>query len=270
MKATFCWLLMVGGLLWGCDLNVANPNQAFEEQVLTTSDGIKALAIGMQRSYASNNVDAYVRHPAITSRELAANTTFSNLIELEDGLACPNRSSNSGVSSIWSNSYRIMGMANDLIANAPEVPLAEGTRSGIVALAHLYKAKCLGFVAQAFAHAPLDVQADGQAHNLGRVKSFSPQQFARWTAPSKLPLPHRHPTNSTRTYWARVLICSTPYAPIERATTYLPAIIKRRLRTPMPSIRRRPRSICTTRKTRTPCTHRSSWRTTTPRATTLV
>ena len=78
---------MVGGLLWGCDLNVANPNQAFEEQVLTTSDGIKALAIGMQRSYASNNVDAYVRHPAITSRELAANTTFSNLLELEDGLA---------------------------------------------------------------------------------------------------------------------------------------------------------------------------------------
>ena len=97
MQATFCVLIMVGGLLWGCDLNVANPNQAFEEQVLTTSDGIKALAIGMQRSYASNNIDAYVRHPAITSRELAANTTFSNLIELEDGLACAVRSSNSAI-----------------------------------------------------------------------------------------------------------------------------------------------------------------------------
>ena len=172
MKATFCGLLIVGGLLWGCDLNVANPNQAFEEQVLTTSDGIKALAIGMQRSYASNNVDAYVRHPAITSRELAANTTFSNLIELEDGLGSLT-GANSGVHSIWSNSYRIIGMANDLIANAPEVPLAEGTRSGIVALAHLYKAKCLGFVAQAFAHAPIDVQADGQAPFRPREELFA-------------------------------------------------------------------------------------------------
>ena len=115
----------MGWAAWGCDLNVANPNQAFEEQVLTTSDGIKALAIGMQRSYASNNVDAYVRHPAITSRELAANTTFSNLIELEDGLGALT-GANSGVHSIWSNSYRIMGMANDLIANAPEVPLGRG------------------------------------------------------------------------------------------------------------------------------------------------
>ena len=64
-------------------------------------------------------------------------------------------------------------MANDLIANAPEVPLAEGTRSGIVALAHLYKAKCLGFVAQAFAHAPLDVQADGQAQFRPREELFA-------------------------------------------------------------------------------------------------
>ena len=36
---------------------------------------------------------------------------------------------------------------------------------------------------------------------LGRVKSFSPQQFARWIAPSKPPLPRRYPTNSMRTYW---------------------------------------------------------------------
>ena len=70
----------------GCDLNITNPNQAVEERVLTTSDGIIALAIGMQRDYASQNVDAYVRHPAITSREFAANTTFANLIQLEDGL----------------------------------------------------------------------------------------------------------------------------------------------------------------------------------------
>lgn len=158
----FSRLLVASILLWGCSLDVTNPNQAFEEQVLDTSDGIKALAIGMQRTYASSNVDAYVRHPAVTNRELAANTTFSNLLELEDGLAALS-GANSAVGSIWSRSYRVIGMANDLIDNAPQVPLADGTRSGIIALAHLYKAKCLGFVAQTFAEAPLDVQADGQA-----------------------------------------------------------------------------------------------------------
>ena len=172
MQGSFGWLLVACGLLWGCSLDVTNPNQAFEEQVLDTSDGIKALAIGMQRTYASNNVDAYVRHPAITNRELAANTTFSNLLELEDGLAALS-GSNSAIGSIWSRSYRVIGMANDLIDHAPQVPLAAGMRSGILALAHLYKAKCLGFVAQAFAHAPLDVQADGQAPFRPREELFA-------------------------------------------------------------------------------------------------
>ena len=156
----------------GCDLNISNPNQAVEERVLSTSDGIIALAIGMQRDYASQNVDAYVRHPAITSREFAANTTFSNLIQLEDGLSFLS-GANSGVSAIWFDSYRIIGIANDLIDNAPNVPLAEGTRSGIVALSQLYKAMCLGFIAQAFERAPTDIQADGQAPFISRSEVFA-------------------------------------------------------------------------------------------------
>ena len=169
-------IVIVSGLLFlgafGCDLNISNPNQAFEEQVLRTSVGIKALAIGMQRDYASNNVDSYVRHPAITSRELAANTAFSNLVELEDGLDALS-GANSAVSAIWFDSYRVIGMADDLIGNAPKVPLAEGTRSGILALAQLYKAMCLGFVAQAFERAPLDVQADGRAPFALRTELFA-------------------------------------------------------------------------------------------------
>ncbi len=162
------WLLFFAQ---GCDLNISNPNQASEDRVLSTSDGIIALAIGMQRDYASQNVDAYLRHPAITSRELAANTTFANLLELEDGSTVSG--ANSGVSAIWSRSYRIIGIANQLIENAPDTPLAEGTRSGIIALAQLYKAMCLGFIAQAFESAPIDVQADGQAPFVSRQELFA-------------------------------------------------------------------------------------------------
>ncbi len=156
----------------GCDLNITNPNQAVEERVLTTSDGIIALAIGMQRDYANQNVDSYIRHPAITSREFAANTTFANLIQLEDGLNSLS-GANSGVSAIWFDSYRVIGIANDLIENAPNVQLSEGTRSGIIALSQLYKAICLGFIAQAFEQAPTDVQADGQATFQPRSEVFA-------------------------------------------------------------------------------------------------
>ncbi len=167
LYAASAWLLFFAQ---GCDLNISNPNQASADRVLSTSDGIIALAIGMQRNYASQNVDAYLRHPAITSRELAANTTFSNLLALEDGSTLSG--ANSGVSAIWSRSYRIIGIANHLIERAPNVPLAEGTRSGIIALAQLYKAMSLGFIAQAFASAPIDVQADGQAPFVSRQELF--------------------------------------------------------------------------------------------------
>ncbi len=158
-------------LAQGCDLNISNPNQASEDRVLSTSDGIIALAIGMQRDYASQNVDAYLRHTAITSRELAANTTFANLLELEDGSTVSG--ANGAVGAIWSRSYRIIGIANNLIENAANVPLAEGTRSGLIALAHLYKAMCLGFIAQAFESAPIDVQVDGQAPFVSRQELFA-------------------------------------------------------------------------------------------------
>ncbi len=156
----------------GCNLDIPNPNQASEDQVLGNSAGVVALAIGMQRAYASDNVDAYVRHTAITSREFAANTTFANLLQLEDGLNLL-LGENTAISAIWNNSYRVIGMANDLVANAPNVPLAAGTRSGIIALAQLYKGMCLGFLAQTFEQVPMDVQADGQAAFSPRADVFA-------------------------------------------------------------------------------------------------
>ena len=60
--------ILVLFLVSACDLDVSNPNSAAEDQVLSTSAGIIALATGMQQAYAVNNVDAYVRHTAITSR----------------------------------------------------------------------------------------------------------------------------------------------------------------------------------------------------------
>lgn len=146
----------------GCSLDVTNPNQASEEQVLTTAEGIRALAIGMQQFYATSALEAYIVFTGVTSRELAINTTFANLLDLEDGGA-QLAGDNANVTAIFSRSFRVIAMAEDLIENAPNVPLAAGTRSGILALAQLYKAMALGFLAQSFEQAPLTARPDGRS-----------------------------------------------------------------------------------------------------------
>lgn len=162
--------LMLGAL--GCSLDVSNPNSASEEQVLTTSEGIKALAVGVQQFYANTALEAYILFTGVTSRELAINTTFANLIELEAGGASLT-GANGNVLAVWSRSFRVIEMAEDLIEQAPQVPLEPGTRSGIVAMGHLFKAMALGALGQAFEQAPTTVQADGRATFTTRQEVFA-------------------------------------------------------------------------------------------------
>ncbi len=172
---TFRSVVLAGLLLLGaagCSLNVTNPNSASEEQVLTTREGVIALAIGMQQFYATTALEAVILTPGVTSREIAINTTFANLVELEDGLSALT-GANGSLLALWSRLYRVVGMAERLIRSAPQVRLAEGTRSGIVALASLYKAMALGYIAQSFEKAPITVQDDGKAPFVSREEVFA-------------------------------------------------------------------------------------------------
>jgi hypothetical protein len=152
-------------LLFGfaaCSLDLTNPNSASEDQVLTTREGLIALAVGMQQFYAVSALEPTILTTGITSSELAANSTFLNLIELQDG-GNKLTTTNGNVLALWSRHLRVISMANDLIKNAPNVTLAEGTRSGILALAQLHKAMSMGALAQNFEQAPLDLDKDGKA-----------------------------------------------------------------------------------------------------------
>ncbi|RMD94332.1 MAG: RagB/SusD family nutrient uptake outer membrane protein [Calditrichaeota bacterium] len=163
--------VVITGLFIGCSLDVTNPNNASEEQVLTTSEGIVSLAVGMQQFYATTALEAYILYPGVTSREVAINTTFANLVDLEaGGPGLPN--TNANVAAIWSRSFRVISMAEDLLNNVNNVRLAEGTRSGIIALAHLYKAMALGFLAQSFEQAPVTVDKTGKASFVPRQQVF--------------------------------------------------------------------------------------------------
>lgn len=161
-------LLVFLVLAVGCDLSPTNENNPTEAQTLTSAEGIRALAVGMQEFYATDAVNATIpRAVSITSREIAINNTFSNLVEMEaggDNLS----TSNANVEAIWSENYRVVRMAEDLIENALQVSLTEGTQSGITAIARVFKAMALGNIALAFEQAPTTTDLAGTASFVSR------------------------------------------------------------------------------------------------------
>lgn len=146
----------------GCDLNVTDPNTATETEVLSSREGIISFTIGMQGYYSGTTLPALIRTTAVSTRELAINTTFANLIDLENG-GSNLPESNGNVLQVWSRSLRVVEMADKIIESAPNVPLSEAELSEILAIAHIYKAMSLGFLVQNFEQSPIQTDPEGNA-----------------------------------------------------------------------------------------------------------
>ena len=159
--STFLAVLLLV-LFSSCSLDVTDPNSASEESVLNTPEGITALAVGIQQNYAMNVFHRQVFATAVTAREMAVNNTFANLVELELG-GQDLSGDNESLIGWWSNAYKVIGMAEDLIENTPNVKMDPGTKSGIIALAKLIKAMTLGGLATGWEKLPVNTQTDGKA-----------------------------------------------------------------------------------------------------------
>ncbi len=142
----------------GCDLNIANPNAATEQGVLTSAAGIRAIAIGLQ-GRIGNMLEEGIYVPALLSGELGnTNATQSTTREFQH---FPQVSANSLIEEtnvdlldIWSKNYQIVKSANDIIANIDRIPVP-GTRAGVLALAKLSKAIAFGTLIEAFEKIPI-------------------------------------------------------------------------------------------------------------------
>ena len=148
-------------LLAACDLDLANPNAPSDEQVLSTTEGVVNLATGLFRYHSTTFLEAHIVYRGTTAHELSIITTLANLIQLEEGGTALPPISN--VAAVWSRGYRVIEMSNQLIDNVGNVTLDEGTRSGILALAHMLKGHALGTIVESFEQAPLDVDASMRA-----------------------------------------------------------------------------------------------------------
>jgi hypothetical protein len=156
-------LFVVSVIGWQCKTEFLNPNKPSEQEVTSTREGLITLSIGMKAFYADTALEALIVTPGTTSRETKGITTFTNIIEIENGgSALP--TFNGNILSLWSRMYRVMGMAERIIENAPTVLENDNPmRSGLIAHAHLFKAMALGGLATGFEQVSLNTDRGGQA-----------------------------------------------------------------------------------------------------------
>jgi hypothetical protein len=142
-----------------CDLDLENPNDPTEQEVLADADGILALAVGLQGQYASSVLE-YARAPALVTDQwgpaaralLADQSLFTGNDVLPDyGV----------VTAPYVATYRISRTARLLQERAPEVGSNQGVRVGSVALAKLFRAMALGNAALQYERLPVDAALEG-------------------------------------------------------------------------------------------------------------
>lgn len=169
----YLYLLLAGFFLFpACETDFPNPNAPTDEQVLNTREGLLALSVGIKQLYSTSGLRFIIETPAITTREGGITTTFQNMIELEDGAAdLPNFNSNT--SGMWATLMRVIVMSDDLIENAQTVDLEADTRNAMTAYGHLFKAMCIGALAQHYEQVIIQASPNNDAQFVSRQDALA-------------------------------------------------------------------------------------------------
>ncbi|WP_412063023.1 RagB/SusD family nutrient uptake outer membrane protein [Rubrivirga sp. IMCC45206] len=159
--------------LTACDLTVDDPNATTEVDAFNTRDGLLAAAAGLQAQYNDNAFGALALTTGITSRELAADNTFANLLELDAGGAALDPS-NANLTGYFREMYQTIGLASQIIEGAQATATVEDAlRARLTALGEFYKGAAIGALALGFSDVALDVSADGPVTYVGNQAAFA-------------------------------------------------------------------------------------------------
>ncbi len=156
------------GLFTSCEKEFDNPNQANEEQVLTSKAGLTALTLGLTQHFATSTLAPIVEVPGLTTREFGNLSTYSTPTDLVGG-GTDLPDDNAGIIRLWSRINTDKKVALDIINSVDNVTMEPDFASGMKAYAKFFKAMLLGYQIQNFEKAPLDSPSDGQAVFSDRV-----------------------------------------------------------------------------------------------------
>jgi hypothetical protein len=155
LKTTGCALAAVL-ILSGCDLDLQDPNNPDEEPIITTPEGLKEVAIGLQAEYANELVDPVYIAGLVADEIGAPPTAFESYRRVDAGTELTNDLGPS--TETWAGQYDVVQVANVLLENVPRVPgLGAEMANALVALAKTFKAMAFGNLLLVYERIPLDV-----------------------------------------------------------------------------------------------------------------
>jgi hypothetical protein len=154
-----CAAVLLTASLVSCDLDLENPNAPTEEEIVTSRDGIIAVAVGMQAQFAQSIDDWMVTNSLVTdewgTRSLALISYISlltgdNFDEAYDVVLQP-----------YARTYQVVNSANIVLEGTNNLALGVGLEAGLNAVANLFKAMALGFAYQQYEELAVDVDPAG-------------------------------------------------------------------------------------------------------------
>ena len=155
---SFLMVLLVALLFTACEKDFVNPGAATEDQVLNSPDGLIGLTVGIQKRWSvgrQSPIYATVAGAGFSTFELRL-INPGNIDENEVALGKDELTGANGiVANIWEECLLVRNESNKILENADNIPDA-GVRSGLVAMASIFKALANGTMAQFFEQLPLE------------------------------------------------------------------------------------------------------------------
>jgi hypothetical protein len=139
-------------------MDLVDPNNPEETQATGTVAGLKQIGVGLQATYANELVDPVYVSALVTDQIGAIDAAFESFRNVDAGL--PVNNSEGPSTEPWTGQFNVVQVADILIENVPNVEMAAGTESGLLALAKLFKAMSFGNLLQVYERIPLDVGPD--------------------------------------------------------------------------------------------------------------
>jgi hypothetical protein len=146
-------------LLGACDLDLDDPNNPTQENIITDPAGLRQVAIGLQAEYANELVDPVYISGLVADEVGAIPQAFESYRLVDAGQPVGNDLGPS--TEPWTGQYDVVQIADVLLDNVPQVPeLGPEMSNAILALAKTFKGIAFGNLLLVFERIPLDVGLD--------------------------------------------------------------------------------------------------------------
>lgn len=141
--------------LGACTLDFDNPNEPTEEDVFSTAEGIRTVAVGLQAEYGDQISEPTYVTGLVTEEIGAADGTFASYQDVDAGRPIDNNTDIAGAP--WRGMYRVVKLSDDLLEALPAATMPAAMKNEISSIAKLHKAMALGNLIMLYERIPLEV-----------------------------------------------------------------------------------------------------------------